>query len=110
MLSDAGSIDFRRWEQCFCSLKAMLLRAKNNAPTLWNDCSCHAEAMLLENQWKETEIFSLRNQLHGRVQSAGDGCPLVVGGALIVQVDDIDFVELSPLIAFSVEVGDAVGR
>jgi hypothetical protein len=31
MLSDAGSIDFRSWEQCFWKLGAMLLEAGSNA-------------------------------------------------------------------------------
>ena len=39
-------IDFRRWEQCFCNLKAMLLQSESNALTLWNDCTYNAGAML----------------------------------------------------------------
>ena len=50
-------IDFRRWELCFCSLKAMLLQTESNAPTLWNDCNWRTGAMLREHQQrKETEI------------------------------------------------------
>ena len=44
-----------------------------------------------------------------RVESAGHGWPLVVGGAPVVDVDDVDFFHLAPLHAAAVEVGDAVG-
>jgi hypothetical protein len=32
-------IDFRRWEQCFCSLEAMLLQPESNALAVRNQCS-----------------------------------------------------------------------
>ena len=52
-------IAFRRWELCFCSLKAMLLQTESNAPTLWNDCNWNLTPALSEGEGAQS-VKSLR--------------------------------------------------
>lgn len=50
------------------------------------------------------------HQLDGAVESAWHRFPLVVGGFLVIDVYDVDFLHLAPFHTLAVECSNAVGR
>ena len=47
-------------------------------------------------------VYLLFYQFHFGIEAALDGFPILISGVVVVDVDDIDFVELTPWVAFVV--------